>query len=107
MVRTELYFGRDMPGKGEVSDIEFDSFVTGIITKELPEGLTLFDAYGQYEDKDGTELKQATKVMIVFHEDTGEEGAAIEKVIAAYRERFSGAKVMRSTSPAEVVFYVD
>ena len=107
MVRTELYFGRDMPAKGEVSDIEFDSFVSNVVTKELPEGLTLFDAYGQYEDKDGTELKQATKVMIVFHEDTEAETAAIEKVIAAYRERFSGAKVMRASAPADVAFYVD
>jgi hypothetical protein len=107
MVRTELYFGREMPGKGEVSDIEFDSFVAGVVTSELPEGLTLFDAYGQYKDKDGTELKQATKVMIVFHDDTDAEAAAIEKVIAAYRERFSGAKAMRSTAPADIVFYVD
>ena len=107
MVRTELYFGRDMPGKGEVSDVEFEGFLAEVITRELPEGLTLLDAYGQYEDAGGAIIKQATKVMLVFHEGTGQESSAIDRVVSDYRERFGGAKVMRSTAQADVVFYVD
>jgi hypothetical protein len=107
MVRTELYFGRDIPGKGEVSDIAFAKFLSEFMSRELPEGLTLFDAYGQYEDKNGAILKEATKVMIIFHEDSVTESSSIDRVIAEYRRRFGGAKVMRSSSPAEVQFYVD
>jgi hypothetical protein len=107
MVRTELYFGRDMPGKGEVSDIAFAKFVSEVMSREFPEGLTLFDAFGQYEYKDGAILRQATKVMVVFHDDSVTESSSIDRVIAEYRKRFAGAKVMRSASQAEVRFYVD
>ena len=107
MVKTELYFGRDMPGKSEVSDIAFESFMSEVVTGELPEGLTIFDAYGQYEDRDGAILRQATKVIIMLHEDTEAETAAIERVISAYRQRFEGAKVMRTSAPTDTRFYVD
>jgi hypothetical protein len=107
MVRTELYFSREIPGKGAVSDIEFAKFVSEVMSRELPEGLTLSDAFGQYKYKDGAIIKQATKVMIVFHEDSVTESSSIDRVIAAYRKRFGGAKVMRSASPAEVRIYVD
>lgn len=107
MVKTELYFGRDIPGKGEVSDIKFAKFVSEVMSREIPEGLTLFDACGQHEEKDGEIVRQSAKVMIVFHEDSVTESASVDRIIAEYRERFGGAKVIRSTSPAEVRFYVD
>lgn len=35
------------------------------------------------------------------------EGSSIDRIIAEYRKRFGGVKVIRSTYPAEVLFYVD
>lgn len=55
----------------------------------------------------GRGTEQATKVIVVFHEDSEDELELIERVIANYRESFGGAKVVRSTAVAEVRFYVD
>lgn len=107
MIRTEVYFDREIPGQGEVSDIAFAKFVSEVVSRELPEGLTLFNAYGQYEERAGEILKQETKVLVVFHEDSVTESSSIDRIIAEYRKRFEGAKVMRSASSAEVLYYVD
>src|SRR5262245_11264907 len=40
-IRTELYFGRNKPGGGEVSRKEFDGFLSGFVTERFPDGLTV------------------------------------------------------------------
>ena len=107
MVRTELYFGLARPDGGQVSEAEFSDFMYDVISGDLPEGFTLFDAYGQFMQADGVMLKEKTKMLIFFHQENNAESAAIEDVVSSYRERFGGAKVMRSTSVADVRFYVD
>src|SRR5437016_3726037 len=51
--RTELYFGRSIPGGGEVSAAEWQRFLADVVTPRFPNGFTIVDAAGQYREKKG------------------------------------------------------
>lgn len=104
-VKTELCLGRNLPAGGEVSEPDFDQFLQGVVTEEFPKGLTVFDAYGQMQHDDGTIEKQSTKVVLLVHQDTTANTAAIERIITSYRDQFKDAQVMHMSSPTDVEFF--
>ena len=106
-VKTELYLGRGIHAGHEVSELEFADFVSEVITKYIPKGLTIYDAYGQIQESDGKISRQATWIMVIVHEKIEENSHAIDAVIAAYREKFGRAEVMRLTSPTDAQFYMN
>jgi len=107
LVETELYLGRGIHAGHEVSELEFADFVSEVITKYIPKGLTICDAYGQIQESDGEISRQATWIMVIVHDKIKENSHAIDAVIAAYREKFGRAEVMRVTSPTDVQFYMN
>lgn len=104
-VQTVIYFGRDIPGGGVVSDEQFATFLADVVTKEFPAGLTAYDAYGQMQKDDGSIEKQSTKVVLLVHEKTGANSAAVKKIIDAYRSSFGTPQVMRTTVTIDVEFF--
>ena len=70
-VAIDLYFGRDKPGGGEVTDAEWGAFVTEIVTSRFPDGLSVFDSSGQYREPNGRIVRERSKrlVVIVFDSD--------------------------------------
>lgn len=103
-VKTEIYCGRNIPSGGEVTEPEFAAFLDEVVTAEFPLGLTVFDAYGQMEDTSGTIVKQQTKVILLVYEDNEANGAKVQKVIDAYRDRFGNPQVMKISAPTEPEF---
>ena len=104
-IQTTIYFGRDVPGGGEVSDEEFGRFLEEVVTAEFPAGMTVFDAYGQMQRDDGTIEKQRTRAVLQVHEKSDANSEKAGKVIDTYRARFSSPQVMRTTIPIEVEFF--
>ena len=104
-VQTMIYFGRDIPGGGVVSDEQFNNFLQDVVTKEFPMGLTAFNAYGQMKKEDGTIEKQKTEVVLLVHEKTGANSEAVKRVIENYRSSFGTPQVMHSTSTIDVEFF--
>src|SRR5262245_39608610 len=51
--RTELYFGMNKPGGGEVTDEEWSNFLSEEVTPKFPDGFTVVEGYGQWRDKEG------------------------------------------------------
>ena len=58
MTVTELFFGRDIPGRPPLNDQEWSDFSAGVIAKEFPDGFTTMDGEGQWRDP-------ATQAVIV------------------------------------------
>jgi hypothetical protein len=54
LIQQDLYFGRNIAGGGEVSEAEFQAFINSEITPRFPNGLTLYDADGQFLDSTGS-----------------------------------------------------
>lgn len=102
-----MYFGRNIPAGGAVSEEQFARFLDEVITPEFPLGLTAFDAYGQMRHGDGVIEKQQTKAVLLVHEKTKANSDAVSRVISEYRARFGKPQGMHTTQPLEVEFFGD
>src|SRR5258705_3907420 len=68
-VRTTLYFGLSKQ-KGSVSELEWQMFLRDEVTSRFPEGLTTWEAEGQWRGSDGTIGHERSKVLLLVHTDT-------------------------------------
>lgn len=95
-IRTELYFGRNSPS-GEISEDAFAGFVSEIVTREFPDGLTILDGIGQFRDASGEIIREKTKVLILFYPFETRRAASrkIELVRDEYKKRFQQQSVLR------------
>ena len=105
MVQTELFFGRNVPSGGEVSEEDFQAFLEEVVTREFPAGLTVFDAYGQQQDRGAPLTGQKTKVVLLVHQKGSAGAAKVAKVIKEYRDRFGKPQVMHTTESVEPEFF--
>jgi hypothetical protein len=96
-VRTILYFGSARP-KGSVSELEWQLFLRDEVTPRFPEGLTVWDAEGQWRAPQGPVEHERTKVMLLVHSDTAASRAAVQAVIDRYRKAFDQQSVLWESS---------
>jgi len=97
----ELYFGRSIEGRGDVTDAEWERFRTEVITPNLPDGYTVLDGTGAWQDpKTHTTISEPTKVMVAALPDTAATAAAIERVRSAYEKAFKQISVGMTTHVA-------
>jgi hypothetical protein len=94
-VQEDLYFGRSIPGGGEVSERQFQTFVDSVVTPRFPAGLTIFTATGQFRDNTGTTIQERSKVLTLFADNTSATQASIDAVAAAYRQQFRQQSVLQ------------
>ncbi|QHT68779.1 DUF3574 domain-containing protein [Rhodocytophaga rosea] len=99
-----LYFGRSMPNGEEVSEEAWDSFVAEVITPRFPDGLTLLDAQGQWQEEDGVIVRESTFILEVVHPESTSDDDKLKVIIEEYKKRFQQSSVLRVTQPAEVEF---
>ena len=104
MTRTELYFGRSMPGGAVVSEPAWRRFLERTVTPRFKDGLTVLDADGQYLTSSGTLVREKSKVVVLIHPDTPAARRAIREIIAEYKRAFRQESVLRVTAPARVSF---
>jgi len=104
---TEIYFGRNIPAGGEISEQQFAEFLSNEITPLFPAGLTIYDAFGQMQRSNREIVKQKTKVVVLVHKNLQADAVAIDKIIGAYRSRFGNPQVMLLTKQVEPVYYGD
>ena len=92
-LRTTLYFGLARP-KGSVSELEWQIFLRDEVTARFPEGLTVWEAEGQWRGPDGAIGHERSKVLLLVHPDTAAARAAVQTLIARYRQRFDQESVL-------------
>jgi len=106
-VDTKLYFGlgsADQPDKG-VSEAEWRSFLDQEVTPRFASGLSVVDAYGQWQGKTQTSPERPrSKYLIIDYPDTAENRAKVEAIRAAWKQKTGDQSVMRVTEPADVSF---
>ena len=96
-VRTTLYFGSARP-KGSVSELEWQLFLRDEVTARFPDGLTVWDAEGQWRAPQGTLEHERTKVLLLVHPDTPDARQSVLSVIERYRKMFEQQSVLWETS---------
>ena len=101
--RTTLYFGGARP-KGSVSELEWQLFVRDEITSRFPNGMTVWDAEGQWRGAGGELAHERTKVLQLVHPDTNAARQTIRAVIDKYRKAFDQESVLWETSQVCAAF---
>jgi len=104
-VRTaQLFFGRDVAGRPEVSEAEFRKFVDEVLTPRFPDGLTVLDGGGQWKNAQNKLIRESSKVVILVMPRGPQANLRLNEVRAAYKQRFSQDSVLQVTQPACVAY---
>jgi Protein of unknown function (DUF3574) len=98
-VAIDLYFGRDKPSGGEVTDAEWGAFVTEVVTSRFPDGLSVFDSSGQYREPSGRIVRERSKRLVVIVFDSPAHKAKVIEIVDAYKQRFGQYSVFRVEQP--------
>jgi hypothetical protein len=98
-VAIDLYFGRDKPAGGEVTDAEWGAFLTEVVTSRFPEGLSVFDSSGQYREPNGRIVRERSKRLMVIVFDSPAHKAKVIEIVEAYKQRFGQYSVFRVEQP--------
>jgi hypothetical protein len=103
-IRTELYFGRNRSDGGEVSQEEFDDFLSEFITPRFPDGLTVIKARGQFLNSNGDVERERSVVLILLYPVAArrEKQVKIEEIREEYVTRFKQQSVLRTDYPLPV-----
>lgn len=103
MQRSVLYFGAAIPNSNDTVDAaEWQAFLDRDVTPRFPDGLTWFEARGQWRGNDGQVIGEASRVLILLHGDG--DGDAIEAIRSAYKQTFAQEAVMVEREPSCVAF---
>jgi hypothetical protein len=103
LVEDTLYFGLST-SQGPVTPSQWNDFLSKEVTPRFPDGLTAFDAKGQWKDAKGVIGKEPTKVLILIHPDNAVEDKNILEIIDIYKARFHQESVMKVRARPEVSF---
>ena len=95
---AELAFGRSVRGEPRVTEADWAAFLAEEVTPRFPDGLTAWDAAGQWRGRDGRVGREATKLLWIALPGEGMAGAAarVGPVVEAYRARFGQESVLRA-----------
>ena len=96
-IRTTLYFGLSRP-KGSISELEWQIFLRDEVTKRFPDGLTVWQAEGQWLTPAGPIDHEQAKVLLVVHPDSATARQSVQAVIQAYRKAFDQESVLWESS---------
>ncbi|PKQ04797.1 MAG: DUF3574 domain-containing protein [Alphaproteobacteria bacterium HGW-Alphaproteobacteria-11] len=105
-VQSTLYFGLALSGGGTVSERDWTRFLAEVVTPRFPDGLTVVDAYGQWRDPalaDAPIIREATKIIIVVHDDVPEAARALADIKAEYMFRFGQKSVFHTDAAVRIV----
>jgi hypothetical protein len=100
-VSDRLFFGRSIPGGGEVSDAQWNAFVTEVIMPRFPDGFTVWRGSGHWKGDDGASVSEDASVLEVVHARDAATNAKLAEIAQAYRQRFNQEAVMGVRTPVE------
>jgi Protein of unknown function (DUF3574) len=92
-----LYFGTDTPS-GHVTPEEWTQFLRETVTPRFPEGLSSWQASGQWRSASGQIIREPSYVLSLVHPDDPVPNKAVREIIAFYKTRFEQEAVLRVKS---------
>lgn len=116
-IRSELYFGvgaersiaaggvASRPQDAPIGEAQWRDFLDREVTPRFPDGLTVFDARGQWRYRDAAApTREKTKVLVILSEDTPRHRADIEAIRDAWKKATGHESVLWSRDQVEVSF---
>jgi hypothetical protein len=103
MTRLELLLGASKP-RGSVGPRAWARFLATEVTPRFPEGLTVFEGYGQWRGGSRSITRERSRLLLIWYEPNAESETKIEAIRAAYKKRFGQTSVMRADGASCVSF---
>ncbi|MBL5826985.1 DUF3574 domain-containing protein [Serratia fonticola] len=104
MTQTTLYFGLNRPAGPVITAAEWQTFVDQQVTPRFKEGLSVFDAKGQWLGNDGKLARENSKALMLIHSPDAASEQNIEALRTRYKQQFAQDSVMRVDAPVCVAF---
>ncbi len=100
-IRTELYFGSNMPNGSSVTPEQFQEFLDQEITPRFPDGLTLLTGLGQFRGSNAKIERERSMLLILLYPAESARGSSqkIEDIRVAYEKKFYQESVLRADEP--------
>lgn len=99
-LQDTLYFGTGKPAGGVVTDLEWSAFLEAEVTPRFPEGLTVFEADGQWLGENGSVVQEQSYVLQLVHAGGTDNDSAVNGIAAAYKQQFGQEAVLRVRTAA-------
>ncbi len=97
---AELLFGR-----GNVSETAWDRFLANEVTPRFPDGLTVYDARGQWRNPQTKKIsRDRSKVVMIAMPPADDNQTRLSAIIEAYKARFKQQSVGLILRPSCVSF---
>jgi|SRR5215813_2164317 len=102
---VDLLFGRKIGGRIGVTEAQWARFVDREITPRFPDGLTVFNASGQWRDAEHNRIvREPSKIVTIVLPGKPEDGEHLNAIVEAYKARFRQQSVGMILRPACVSF---
>jgi hypothetical protein len=95
MVRDVVYFGRNRPDGGTVSDAEWEAYLDSVVTPRFPAGFTVVEAEGHWRGESGIVERERTEVLTLLHAGDETSREAVRALTEEYIHRFHQEAVLR------------
>ena len=102
-VNDVMYFGT-AKSVGAVTPGEWTEFLRTSVTPRFPQGLTVWQASGQWKGADGAIVHEASFVLSLVHPDDEPSETAVGAITSEYKSRFDQESVLRVKNQACVSF---
>lgn len=102
-VLDRIFFGMNTP-QGVVTETQWQDFLRDKVTPRFPEGLSVFQAHGQWLGADKTIAHESSRVLELVHDDSSRVHDDIHTVCKEYKEAFQQEAVMVIRSQVEACF---
>lgn len=96
-VQEVLYFGTETPS-GSVTPDAWTTFLGEVVTPRFPEGLSTWQASGQWRSASGKTIREPSYVLSLVHPDDAAPSKAVQEIITSYKTRFKQEAVLRVKS---------
>ena len=81
--------------KGVVTTEDWAKFLEVTVTSRFPQGLTVWQALGQWRGSDGSIVRESTDVLQIIHPDDALSETSVAEIVAAYKAAFQQEAVLR------------
>jgi len=98
-----LYFGLSSP-HGEISNEQFREFLDGEVTSRFPDGLTVYDAQGQWKSESGQIIQEKAKVVEIIGFGEPNNSNKIRELREIYKQRYHQESVLQVRHRSKVEF---
>jgi hypothetical protein len=105
LISDRLYFGRDIPDGGTVSDADWDRFLAEVVTPRFPAGLSVWQARGQWRDRNAIIQHEDSMILDLLHPDDAASEKSVQEIMTEYKLRFRQEAVLRVRDAVRVQFW--